>query len=53
MAQCKRGSSLQEIDRDWFQQTLANIAGVVAEQIFVKSQAAESIVGHGVCLGSL
>ena len=34
-----------------FQQTLANTAGVVAGQIYVKSQASEYITGHAVSLG--
>jgi MFS family permease len=36
-----------------FQQTLANTAGVVAGQIYVKTQAPEYIVGHAVSLGSI
>jgi MFS family permease len=36
-----------------FQQTLANTAGVVAGQIYVKTQAPQYIVGHAVSLGSI
>ena len=34
-----------------FQQTLVNTAGVVAGQIYVKTQAPEYIAGHAVSLG--
>jgi hypothetical protein len=36
-----------------FQQTLANTAGVVAGQIYMKTAAPEYIVGHAVSLGSI
>jgi len=36
-----------------FQQTLANTAGVVAGQIYMKTQAPQYIIGHAVSLGSI